>query len=213
MAVRADVPTVVPAQRSLPEAASGVADRPGEPLAQGGSSSAIRGSDPDLHGFGTMRYIRSRGLAGECTGRRRSHAAIALAVGIAASMGTASEAADSLPVPGLYRVEVRISLPNVQDTAAPMLLTRCIGADDLQSGRAFFVMSENPLKSCDLLDYRVTAGTAVYRIACPGPNKGSAVAVFDTAATSYHGTIQMNMGGKNMTMSEAQAATRIGDCR
>jgi len=128
-------------------------------------------------------------------------------------MGSGSEAADSLPVPGLYRVEVRISLPNVQDTAAPMLLTRCVGPADLQSGRAFFVMSENPLKSCDLLDYEVTAGTAVYRIACPGPNRGSAVGVFDTAATSYRGTIQMNMGGKNMTMSETQAATRIGDCR
>jgi hypothetical protein len=44
-------------------------------------------------------------------------------------------------------------------------------------------------------------------------NKRSAVAVFDTKATTYRGTIKMNMGGKNMTMSEAQAGKRIGDCR
>jgi hypothetical protein len=121
--------------------------------------------------------------------------------------------ADPLPSPGLYQVEVRISLPNVQDTAAPLVLTRCLGPSDLRSGRAFFVLSDNPLKGCDLLDYQMTAGMAVYRIACPGPNKGSAVAVFETTATGYRGTIKMNMGGKNMTMSEVQVGKRLGDCR
>jgi hypothetical protein len=114
--------------------------------------------------------------------------------------------------PGLYRVEVRIALPNVQNAAAPAIVNRCVSAADLESGQAFFVLSDNPLKSCDLLDYRVTADTAVYRIACPGPNKGSAVGVFETASTAYRGTIKMNMGGKNMTMSETQVGKRIGDC-
>jgi len=48
---------------------------------------------------------------------------------------------------------------------------------------------------------------------CAGPNRGSAVAVFDTKQNTYQGTIRMNMGGKNMTMSETQAGKRIGDCR
>ena len=67
-------------------------------------------------------------------------------------------------------------------------------------------------QNCALLDYQVTADTAVYRIACQGPNKGSAVAVFDTTATTYRGSIKMNMGGKNMTMSETQIGKRIGEC-
>jgi hypothetical protein len=132
---------------------------------------------------------------------------------LAALLASNPAAADPLPSPGLYRVEVRISLPNVQDTAAPLLLTRCLNAADMESGRAFFVLSDNPLKTCDQLDYRMHAGMAVYRIACPGPNKGSAVAVFETTATTYRGTIKMNMGGKNMTMSEVQVAKRLGDCR
>lgn len=132
---------------------------------------------------------------------------------LAALLSSNLAAADPLPSPGLYQVEVRISLPNVQDTAAPLLLTRCLSPSDLQSGQAFFVLSDNPLKSCDQLDYRMTAGMAVYRIACPGPNRGSAVAVFDTTATAYRGTIKMNMGGKNMTMSETQVGKRLGDCR
>ena len=131
---------------------------------------------------------------------------------IAALAGTAAGAADSTLTPGLYQVEVRISLPNVQDTAAPLLLTRCIGIADLQSGQAFFVLSDNPLKDCALLEYEATADTAVYRIVCAGPNRGSAVGMFATTRSTYRGNIQMNMGGKNMTMSETQVGKRIGEC-
>jgi hypothetical protein len=129
------------------------------------------------------------------------------------SWQTGSDAADSSLTPGLYQVEVRISLPNVQDVAAPLVVTRCLSRDDLESGQAFFVLSDNPLKSCELVDYQAIAGTVIYRIAYAGPNRGSAVAVFDTKGTTYRGTIKMNMGGKNMTMSETQAGKRIGDCR
>ena len=122
-------------------------------------------------------------------------------------------AAEPALEPGLYEVEVRIALPNVPDVAAPAIATRCLTAADLQSGQAFSVLSENPLKNCPLLDYQATADSAVYRIVGPGPNMGHAVGVFDLAATAYRGTIRMNMGGKNMTMSETQVGRRTGDCR
>ena len=121
-------------------------------------------------------------------------------------------AADSPLAPGLYEVEVRISLPNVQDVARPLLINRCITPDDLESGRAFFVLSDNPLKSCNLVDFEARSGKALYRIECPGPNRGSAFASFDVGKAAYRGTIKMNMGGKNMTMAESQAGKRVGDC-
>lgn len=114
--------------------------------------------------------------------------------------------------PGLYRVEVRISLPNVQNVAPPLFLDRCITAADLESGRAFPVLSDNPLKACEPRDYEASERRITYRIECPGPNRGRATGVFDIQPRSYRGTITMNMGGKNMTMSETQAAKRTGDC-
>ena len=135
---------------------------------------------------------------------------VALSAQVLSLMG--AQAAEVALSPGLYRVEVRLSLPNVQDTAPPTLMTRCVSLTDLQTGSAFFVLSDNPLKTCDLLGYEVSADRAVYRIACAGPNRGTAVALFDLAATGYRGTIAMNMGGKNMTMSETQVGKRIGDC-
>ena len=136
----------------------------------------------------------------------------ALASVVAAMAATTSIAANPLLAPGLYQVDVRIALPNVQDVAAPFVVTRCVRPADLESGEAFSILSENPLRICDLLDYQTTEGAVSYRIACPGPNKGSAVAVFQTTATTFRGSIEMNMGGKNMTMSETQSGTRIGNC-
>jgi len=127
-------------------------------------------------------------------------------------METGSTSADMSLAPGLYAVEVRISLPNVQDVARPLLLEKCITAAELESGHAFFVLSDNPLKTCDLVDYEGGRTGAIYRIVCPGPNRGSAVGVFEFRESSYRGTIKMNMGGKNMTMSETQVGKRVGEC-
>jgi hypothetical protein len=114
--------------------------------------------------------------------------------------------------PGLYEIEVRLGLPNVLEVGPPTRLTRCLTGAEIESGRAFFVRSENPLRACELTDYAAT-GTAVrYRIRCPGPNAASAEADFETTAAGYRGVIRMVMGGKNMTMSETQVAVRIGDC-
>ena len=136
-----------------------------------------------------------------------------LTIAVAAVLrATCADAAGPTLSPGLYQVEVRISLPNVQDVAAPLVVNRCVVRADLESGQAFFVLSDNPLKTCDLVDYETTADTAIYRIVCPGPNRGSAVGVFETSTTAYRGTIKMNMGGKNMTMSEVQVGKRIGKC-
>ena len=76
---------------------------------------------------------------------------------------TGSGAADPALTPGLYQVEVRIGLPHVLDTTGAMILSRCVAAADLDSGQAFFVLSDNPLKSCDLLDYHPGPDTATIR--------------------------------------------------
>jgi len=131
---------------------------------------------------------------------------------VAAFAATAAGTADLLLAPGLYQVEVRSGAPNVQDAAPPQVLTRCIHPDDLKSGQAFFVLSDDPLKRCQLVDYQATADAALYRIVCAGQNRGSAVGVFDTKGTTYRGTIRISPDGKNMTRSETQAGKRIGNC-
>lgn len=114
--------------------------------------------------------------------------------------------------PGLYDIEVRLGLPNVLEVGRPTSLRRCLTGEEIESGQAFFVRSENPLRACALTDYAATGTSVRYRIRCPGPNAASAEAEFETATAGYRGVIRMQMGGKNMTMSETHAAVRIGEC-
>jgi hypothetical protein len=114
--------------------------------------------------------------------------------------------------PGLYDIEVRLGLPNVLEVGPPTKLRRCVTSGEIESGQAFFVRSENPLRACALTDYAATGTSVRYRIRCPGPNEASAEAEFETTTAGYRGIIRMVMGGKNMTMSETQTAVRVGEC-
>jgi len=84
--------------------------------------------------------------------------------------------------------------------------------EDLRTGDAFGVLGDNPIQSCPITEYSISGSRVLYRIACPGPNTPTAAGAFDLMPTSYHGVITMDMGGKNMTMSERHRARRLGAC-
>jgi len=133
--------------------------------------------------------------------------------GLLVLVGVSTAAAGAPAVaPGLYDIEVRLGLPNVLEVGPPTSLRRCLTGEEIESGQAFFVRSENPLRACALVDHTATGTSVRYRIRCLGPNAASAEAEFETAAAGYRGVIRMQMGGKNMTMSETHAAVRIGEC-
>ena len=124
-----------------------------------------------------------------------------------------AQAGDVLLQPGLYEVTISLELPNVVATGVgPSTVRRCITRDDVHTGAAFGVLGQNPIQACPLKDYSISGNQASYRIECAGPNAPHAAGVFDIAATAYRGVITMNMGGKNMTMSERQRGRRIGPC-
>jgi hypothetical protein len=156
--------------------------------------------------------MRASGWPGRRDGRVGPGVRLGL-VWLIAAAGAASAAAEPAAlVPGLYEIEVRLGLPNVLEVGPPRQLTRCLTAGEIASGRAFFVRSENPIRACGLADYAATGTTVRYRIRCPGPNAASGDAEFEATGRGYRGTIRMQMGGKNMTMSETQVAVRVGEC-
>ena len=134
-------------------------------------------------------------------------------VGLCALLFAIAATAAAAPLrEGLYEIEVRIHLPNVADTVAPVLHRRCLRAAEIAGGGAFVVMSDNPLATCPHFDYAVETERATFRIVCPGPNRGWAKGSFDLPGESFRGEIVMNLGGKNMTMSETQRGRRLGAC-
>jgi uncharacterized protein DUF3617 len=121
-------------------------------------------------------------------------------------------AEDAVLKPGFYEITVTLEMPNVVTGIGPGTVHRCVTAEDLRSGDAFGVLGDNPIRSCPITEYSISGSRVLYRIACPGPNTPTAAGVFDLMPTSYHGVITMDMGGKNMTMSERHRARRLGAC-
>jgi hypothetical protein len=115
-----------------------------------------------------------------------------------------------LPQPGRYTVEVRQRLPNVPDLVDPMEHSVCL--DTAPALAPFRLKGENPLRSCPIVEVEWNQANLRYRIVCPGPNRGFAEAEFAFTIDAFHGQIAINMGGKNMTLTEIQTGRRRGDC-
>lgn len=138
--------------------------------------------------------------------------AVCAVVCLACILPLSGHAAERLE-PGLYEITVRVAMPNLGDAIPAVTHQRCVTATLMASGEAFQVLSNNnPLTTCPRVDLRTEAAVTTFRIVCPGPNKASAMAAFEAADGGFSGRFVMNMGGKNMTMSEAQVARRIGPC-
>lgn len=123
-------------------------------------------------------------------------------------LATCPAGADADIRPGAYEVTFRLELPHVESGPGE---TRTVCLADPESG--FAVLSaNNPLAHCPMRNFRREAGELMFDIVCPGGNSAKAQALFDLRADAFDGRIAMNMGGKNMTMTEVQRGRRIGDC-
>jgi Protein of unknown function (DUF3617) len=130
-----------------------------------------------------------------------------------AVLAAASPAAAEPLQPGLYEIAVRLVMPNLGDAIQPATLRRCLPPAAIADGSAFAVLSSNnPLAACPRLDWKFKDGFTAFRIACEGPNMAKADASFEAAGDRFQGRFVMNMGGKNMTMTEYQLGRRIGNC-
>jgi len=143
----------------------------------------------------------------------RNHSACRTLALAAALIALGSHAAGrGLVPPGLYEIAVTQELPNVAKAGEPVKIQACLTSAVIGSGAAFQVRSDNALRECPLSDLRANDDELIYRIVCPQPNAPRAKAKFVNTKTGYDGTITIDMGAKNMTVTERHHAQRIGEC-
>jgi hypothetical protein len=117
--------------------------------------------------------------------------------------------ADGLPH-GAYRVAVHIAVPNVETRDYDFETTVCWrGVDDPEMPLG--PLGPGALAGCASHARDTPEGVAV-TTTCPGPNAGFADASYRRTAEGFSGRIDINLGGKNMTLSELQRGTRTGGC-
>lgn len=112
---------------------------------------------------------------------------------------------------GSYEIRVNLELPNVEDMTASKVATLCLTSD---GSHGFAVLSENnPLRRCPITAVQEKGDTLTFDIKCKGTNEAKASANYLLMGDSFRGRIAMQMGGKNMTMTETQAGRRVGACK
>lgn len=119
----------------------------------------------------------------------------------------AASAAYADPRPGLYRLEASTLMPNIEGAV------RALEADVCISGPPFPVLgAAGAFGGCAAVKLRGEGSRLTYALTCEGRGAARGMADYEVGAESYRGRVEITMGGKSMTMTERQSATRLGDC-
>ncbi|WP_336488434.1 DUF3617 domain-containing protein [Methylobacterium nigriterrae] len=122
-------------------------------------------------------------------------------------------AGPAMPESGSYEVEVTLELPHLDDMTARKVTRLCLTSEAGANNHGIAVLSDNnPLSGCPISNRRRNDNELTFDIACAGRNAARATARYVLAPTAFRGRIAMQMGGKNMTMTEVQAGHRVGAC-
>ena len=111
---------------------------------------------------------------------------------------------------GRYQVDVDIVLPNI-DTRDYGFSTEICWERTGASGKPLGPLGPGPLGACPATAVETEDGLSISTV-CKGPNAGWAMAYYRRTPLGFRGEVEMNMGGKNMTVGERQRGHWLGDC-
>lgn len=111
---------------------------------------------------------------------------------------------------GLYVVQVEPKIPNV-DLKGMDKEVRICWQGPSKAKTPLGPLGPGPLKACPS-KARSTEGGIEVTTTCPGPNMGHALSRYRVTSDGFRGWVSMNMGGKNMTVTEKQTGTWVGRC-
>lgn len=124
----------------------------------------------------------------------------------------AAWASDEALAPGTYDITARTLMPHLEENLryATTRERRCLRPHDLAS--LFPILRHHSLEGCKLGAETRRGTTILYALTCATPQVATGNARLDTAAGRISGSLEIKMGGKNMTFSERIDAVRRGDC-
>jgi hypothetical protein len=133
-------------------------------------------------------------------------AALAFALVTAAAL-----AGETMPA-RLYEVTTETGMPHLEENLR-YTTTRerhCLAHQALAS--AFPILSHPALQGCTLNQARREHDTVSYLLVCEGGHGTTGNAVWHLDAHRIRGTLNVKLGGKNMTFYQRVTATPVGEC-
>ena len=128
-----------------------------------------------------------------------------LCVGLSALVAAQTLAHDIRP--GLYAIDYRIEMPHLERYAITNRAERCIEGERLP-----VISAKQGFEGCSLEDRISEAHRLRYSLICQGASTARAFAEYKPRPGGFAGRVFVKMGGKNMTLTEIQTGTWIGEC-
>lgn len=114
--------------------------------------------------------------------------------------------------PRLYEIATETGLPHLEENLryATTRSKLCLGRPQLAT--AFPIMQHEALKGCTLDHERSTGASLTLLLSCEGGSQTTGVAEWHVDQLGIHGTLDVKLGGKNMTFYQRINGRPVGDC-
>ena len=133
-----------------------------------------------------------------------------LAAGLAL-LGTAPMAADRMPAL-IGEVTTETGMPHLEEALRYTITreTRCLAHQDLAT--AFPILSHPALAGCRLDDASHREDTVSFQLTCPTGHGTSGHALWQIGERQIRGTLDVKLGGKNMTFYQRVTIRLLSSC-
>ena len=136
---------------------------------------------------------------------------VALTIGLFGACIATLSVADGAP-PRLYEVTTATGMPHLDENLRYATVTQkqCLDTRDLAS--VFWMLKDVSLQDCKLVKVSESAETAAYQLQCSGGHGTTGEATWQLGPAAIAGTLNVRLGGKNMTFYQRITARPIGPC-
>jgi hypothetical protein len=121
--------------------------------------------------------------------------------------------ASTVDPPRLYDLTAATTMPHLEENLRYTMerTQRCLGRDDLTS--AFPILQHPSLAGCTLREISRDENTLSYQLICARSAGTIGRATWHVGEHTLRGTLDVKLGGKNMTFSQHINGRAIGPCK
>jgi hypothetical protein len=160
--------------------------------------------------------LRAQHVNGKCmavtdTARRARFGLYGL-LAFSVLIGPHARSSESMPPRLLYDITTETVLPHLEENLRYAITRnkRCLSRQEIFF--AFPILTHASLKGCKLGNENHVEDTVSYSLICEGGHGTSGSAWWHLGTDQIRGTLDVKMGGKNMTFYQRVTAKLLGEC-
>jgi len=108
---------------------------------------------------------------------------------------------------GVYTISAQMIMPNLEENLRYAKSTATICISEFHPDILFPILAHQSLAGCTLIPEQQRLSESVYQLVCTGTNQTLGAASVIVQGKTINGTVNIRMGGKNMTFSQRKNAS------